>query len=168
MDINDRFEQFKLLIDDIRAQMRDYPELNELIQDVESSDLMIAKTIKFIVDYFNGMTPILSINYSWNNMPRHLLILGTIARLQFQVVDLDERNYYPGADGRVSVPSRQKGQLVKASAMQKWNEFLSLAREFKVAQNYASAFPGRALASEADTFPIDYYIKLLSQELPSS
>lgn len=148
------------LLEDIRLDTRDYPELNRLIDGEESSNKVIAKTIKIVTDRFNSMPPQLKSRYAWNTFPdRSLLITGVVARLQMQVADLDDRNFYPGSDGQVGIPSRQKGQLVRRAATDKWNEFLQMAKELRVSLNYREAIGGIGLASEEGMILMDDYLR---------
>jgi hypothetical protein len=157
--------QLQSLIDDVRLEMRDYAELNRLIQDsdgnpdVESSDKVIARTIKIVIGAFNAMPPPIA-TYSWDNFPdRSLLITGIVARLLRQVANLDERNYYPASDGQVGVPSRQKGQFVRRTAESMWSEFMQMAKQLKVSLNFRAAAGGLALASEEGMILLEDYLR---------
>ena len=161
-----RLEDFKKLIKDVRVALRDFPQLNELIAGAENSDLQIAYAIKFVVDYFNNMPPVLDREVHWYEMPKSLLVLGTMGHLQRQVADLDERNTLPGSDGRVTFSTRQKGQYVKQSAYQKWQEFLSHAREYKIAMNYRSALAGGIVSSDQRADSVEDMIQFFGQEIP--
>jgi len=153
--------QLQRLIDEVRVWMRDEPELNRLIQGRESSDYHIAVAIRGIVHRFNAMPPKVRTVFSWSNFPdRDLLIQGVTARLMQSVADLDDRNYFPASDGQVSVPSRQKGQLVRRAADSRWQEFLGAAKETKIAWNYGEALGGKALGSDEGVWDanLDRYI----------
>jgi hypothetical protein len=153
-------QQLLDLIYDIRLELRDYTELNQLVEGQESTDRYIAKTVKIVLDSFNGMPPPLGSNYSWNNCPdRSLLITGVIGRLQRQVADLDDRNFYPGTDGQVSNPSRQKGQLVRRASQEKWQEFTTTSRSLRISLNYREAMGGLGIASEEGMILLDDYLR---------
>jgi hypothetical protein len=154
------------LIDDIRLDMRDYAELNRLLEDEdgtqreESSNKMIAKTIRLVLDRFNSMPPNIRSTFGWDNFPdRTLLITGVIGRLQMQVADVDDRNFYPASDGQVSIPSRQKGQLVRNAGYSKWTEFINGAKELRISLNYREALGGIGLASEEGMILLDDYLR---------
>jgi len=153
-------QQFLDLIDDVRMEMRDYPKLNVLIDGEESGGRQIANAIRNTLDAFNSMPPPLHTTFSWYQFPsRSLLIMGTIGRLQLQVADLDDRNYYPASDGQIKIPSRQKGQLVRQSAMTKWQMFLQEARTLRISLNYREAQGGYSLASEEGMILLDDYLR---------
>jgi len=143
-------ETLQELINDIRLEMRDYEELNKLINGQENSDRVIARAIRSVLTHFNGMPPLIKATYAWDTFPnRGLLITGVVGRLQRQVADLDNRNFFPASDGQVGIPSRQKGQFVFQAASQKWQEFVQEARLLRVSLNYTEALGGIGIASEA-------------------
>jgi hypothetical protein len=163
---NEKLEKLKNLIKRIRIHMRDFPQLNYLIEDVENSDYQIASALKYVVDYFNLMPPLIG-TFDWLTIPESLLILGTIGKLQQEVVDLDERNYIAGSDGKVTVQTRAKAPMVKQSSFSKWQEFTQRATMYKVSKNLESSIQGVALASPADG-TLDYYLIILGRDLPDS
>jgi len=157
---DDLLKQLQALIDDIRLEMRDYPELNRLMEDIENSDRMIALAIRNVVDTFNGIPPAIRSKFDWSTFPsRSLLITGVIGRLQRGQADLDTRNYYPASDGQVGIPSRQKGQMVERAAMAKWQEFKQDAGELKVSLNFREGLGGVGVASEVGMIVLSDYLR---------
>lgn len=153
-------EKLQDLIDEIRLEMRDYQELNRLLNDVETTDRMIAQAIRAVVGAFNNMPPGIRSRYDWASFPdQSLLMTGVIGRLQRGLADLDNRNYYPASDGQVGVPSRTKGQFVDRAAQTKWQEFLASAKELRISLNFREALGGVGVASEEGMTVLSDYLR---------
>ena len=106
-------EQLQYYLDQIRTRLRDYAELNELVEGEESPDRVIAQYLVQAIDWFNGTPPQLSVFYSWFNFPnRTLLIDITMVYILESLAILDMRNLLPINDGSGVASPHQKGQAL--------------------------------------------------------
>ena len=91
-----RLEQ---MVEQVRAYLRDYPELNRLIADEESSKRSIATAIIYAVEDFNLDSPLG--NYVPESFPSFsLLKLGAAKYLLESLVFLQARNHVTYSDGQ--------------------------------------------------------------------
>jgi hypothetical protein len=112
-------EQLQYYLDQVRARLRDYAELNRLVEVVESPDKVVAKFLVQAIDWFNGTPPALSVYYSWADFPnRTLLIDITLMYILESVALLDIRNLLPINDGSGVASPHQKGQALWGIAQQ--------------------------------------------------
>lgn len=133
----------------IRAKMRDFPELNRLIEGRETSDREIAFAIMECIDDFN-MTPPLLGTFTVANFPSiSLLINGSIINIITSVGLLQTRNHMSYSDGQgVQVSVSDKGpQLMN------WMNLFTQTYEqkkfrLKQAINLGEALNGSAVSSE--------------------
>ena len=133
----------------VRAKMRDYPELNRLIEGRETSDREIAFAIMECIDDFN-MTPPLLGTFTLESFPSiSLLINGSIINIITSVGLLQTRNHMSYSDGQgVQVSVSDKGpQLMN------WMNLFTQTYEqkkfrLKQALNLGNALNGSAVPSE--------------------
>lgn len=84
----------------VRAKLRDYPELNRLIEGRETSDREIAFAMMETVDDFNTTPPLIG-SFTIENFPStSLLIRGTIINVLESVGLLQTRNQMSYSDGQ--------------------------------------------------------------------
>lgn len=137
------------IIATIRARMRDFPELNRLIEGHETSDREIALAMMEAIDDFNTTPPLIE-SYGIENFPSiSLLIRGTIINIVESVGLLQTRNQMTYSDGQgvqVSVSD-------KTPMLMNWlNLFISQYEQKKLrlkkALNLKGALNGSGLSSE--------------------
>ena len=133
----------------VRAKMRDYPELNRLIEGHETSDREIAFAIVEAIDDFNTTPPLISPSTLENFPSMSLLIRGTIINILESIGLLQTRNHMQYSDGQgVSVSVSDKGpQLAN------WINMFARTYEqkkfrLKQAINLGSALNGSGVSSE--------------------
>ena len=131
---------------EVRAYIRDFPELNRLITGEESSDRMIQYCIFLALDEYNT-TPPLTSNTVIDFPSRIILIQLTLIHLLTSVGILKSRNRFVYNDGGFSVQTEQQD----ASYLQ-WISLLRSQVEpkltrLKVALNISGGY-GAALPSE--------------------
>jgi len=124
-------------VQEIRAYMRDYAELNRLIDGEENSDRMILWAIIDAVDDFNTTPPPLS--FSFDQIPRSLLRIGTVIRLLESVMLLSIRNQLAYSDGGINLNLDKSGMLMQMRQMMEasWEQ---KKREYKISQNIAQGY----------------------------
>ena len=133
----------------VRAKMRDYPELNRLIEGHETSDREIAFAIMEAIDDFNTTPPLIT-PYTIEEFPSmSLLIRGSIIMVLESVGLLQTRNHMQYSDGQgVSVSVSDKGpQLANWINMFAQNYEQKKFR-LKQAINLGTALNGKGVASE--------------------
>ena len=133
----------------VRAKLRDYPELNRLIEGRETSDREIAFAIMETIDDFNTSPPLIE-SFTLESFPStSLLIRGTIVNIMESVGLLQTRNQMSYSDGQgiqVSVSD-------KAPMLMQWislfaNQYEQKKLRLKKALNLSGALNGSGVSSE--------------------
>ena len=133
----------------VRAKLRDYPELNRLIEGRETSDREIAFAVMDAIDDFNTTPPLLGA-YSLESFPSiSLLIQGSLINILQSVGLLQTRNQMSYSDGQgiqVSVSD-------KAPMLLQWmnlfsNQYEQKKFRLKQALNLGGALNGSGVSSE--------------------
>ena len=60
----------KALVQELRAILRDYPEINYIYEDEESIDSQLARALYEGMEDFNNIPPILNAEFSFENIPK--------------------------------------------------------------------------------------------------
>lgn len=114
--------EFNQFVSTIRLFMRDFPELNRLVEGEESSDRMIAWALIDAIEEFNGTPPLIG-NYTFNDLITNgqasLLRKGTVYNLLMSVGLLQTRNQLSFSDGGLNVQVSDKTPL-----LQSWMQML--------------------------------------------
>lgn len=80
--------------------LRDFPDYNILLADVQFDEEDISEAMKFAIAEFNAMAPIT--NYDSENFPNDwILLLGTVAHLMKSEAFLQLRNMATYSDGDI-------------------------------------------------------------------
>lgn len=82
--------EYVVLRDEIRNFMRDYPQLNILLDAVEFENKDIDNAIKRVTQWYNVM-PVMT-NLTWRNVPEILIFQGAAAQLLLSGAILKFRN----------------------------------------------------------------------------
>lgn len=99
------------LIDHIRVYMGDIPELNRLLNTVETSDEKMRLAVQLWIQYFNNIPPVLPMKYGAENFPNYLLMIhGVMIELLKMSGIIHTRNFLNFNDGGVSFVVNDKGQ----------------------------------------------------------
>jgi hypothetical protein len=134
--------------DDVRRFMRDFPGpiadtgvINVLLDNVEFSDTDLDAALNYTVDFYNAMTPITNVSFTY--LPRVILLYGIAAHLMTSEGIRQLRNQATVQDGNV----QPIGIDDKHSLYMQWSQYLrqqynELARAFKNQKNMESAFGG--------------------------
>ncbi len=125
----------------VRMFMRDYPELNRLIQGHEHSDRLIAWAIVDAVDDFNTTPPIT--NYGLINFPsRHLLLRGATISLLESLGLLQTRNHLSFSDGGIQVGVSDKTPMIQSWLQMHSNKYEQKKKELKISLNIEGGWGG--------------------------
>lgn len=128
--------------------LRDYPELNRLIDGEETSDRMIAWAVIDTLDDINNRPPFVG-SFTVSTFPyRSLLLRGTVITVLESVGILQTRNQLQYNDGGISV-----GASDKAPMLMQWVQMLSTSYEqkldkWKISRNITEAFNGESVMSD--------------------
>ena len=133
----------------VRAKLRDYPELNRLIEGRETSDREIAFAIMEAVDDFNTTPPLIQ-SFTVDNFPSvSLLIRGTIINILESVGLLQTRNQMSYSDGQgVSVGVSDKAPMLMSWIQLYQGQYEQKKFRLKQALNLSGALNGSGVPSE--------------------
>ena len=125
---------------EIRFALRDYPELNSLLNDVEFSDNEIAYCITKPVHIWNSMLPDVG-QYDLNTFPwREAHLNATIGELLKISAHNYLRNQLPYSSGGLSVDDKNKGPAYMQLAEQEAAKFKMFCAERKFEANVMGGF----------------------------
>lgn len=133
---------------ELRQFLRDFPELNRLIDGQETSDRMLAWCVIDALDDFNNTPPLLG-HFTVSTFPyRSLLIRGSVITVLESVGLLQTRNQLQFSDGGISVGVSDKAPMI----MQWLNMFKSSyemkKNNYKRAMNIEAALTGESILSD--------------------
>jgi hypothetical protein len=134
-------------VPEVRAYIRDFPELNRLISGEETSNRLIEYCVHLAIDEYNT-TPPLTGSHSIANFPSRVILLHlTIIHILTSVGILHSRNRFSYNDGGFSVETEQQESLY-----QRWIQLLRSQtaprlQALKVAKNIEGGW-GAGLGSE--------------------
>lgn len=135
---NISLEQF---VGTVRLFMRDYPQLNRLIQGEEHSDRLIAWAVVDALDDFNGTPPLTG--YGLSNFPnKYLLVRGTVISLLESVGLLMTRNHLTFSDGGIQVGVSDKTPLIQSWIQLLTNKYEDKKMRLKIALNIENGWGG--------------------------
>jgi hypothetical protein len=133
----------------VRAKLRDYPELNRLIEGRETSDREIAFAIMEAIDDFNTTPPLIG-SFSIDSFPStSLLIRGSIINVLESVGLLQTRNQMSYSDGQgVGVGISDKTPLLLNWIQLYQGQYEQKKFRLKQALNLNGALNGGGVPSE--------------------
>lgn len=129
-------------VDQIRRFMRDYPNRNILLDDVEFSQEDINQGVEMVTSNYNAITPQTSlIPVSWPKHLQYVLLLGVTAYLLKSAAILQLRNqatYQDGDIAPIGIDDKYSLYMQLAQALKgEWDE---LVRQIKTQNNLESAY----------------------------
>lgn len=125
---------------EIRMALRDFPEYNTLLNDVEFSDNEIAYCITRPVELWNSMPPDVG-QYDIHNFPwRHMHINATVGELMKIGAYHYFRNQLPYSSGGLTVDDKNKGAAYMQMAEQEIAKFKLFCQEKKFEINIMEGF----------------------------
>ena len=133
-----------ITIAEVRFALRDYPELNSLLNDVEFADNEIAYCISKPVDIWNSMLPDVGC-YDLHTFPwRYAHLEATIGELLKIAAYNYARNQLPYSSGGLSVDDKNKGPMYMQMAEQQAGKFKLFCVERKFEANIMGGFASLA------------------------
>lgn len=137
---------FGNFVPEVRAYLRDFPELNRLIQGEESSNRMIHYCVRLAVDEYNTTPPLTT--YGITNFPSRFVLLHlTIIHLLHSVGILHSRNRFSYSDGGFSVETEQQEALYQRWIQLMRSQVQPLMEKQKIALNIERGW-GAGVGSE--------------------
>jgi hypothetical protein len=125
---------------EVRFALRDYPEANNLLNDVEFSDNEIAYCITKPIDRWNSMLPDVG-QYDIHTFPWHDVHLNaTIGELLKIAAHHYFRNQLPYSSGGLSIDDKNKGPVYMQMAEQESAKFNQFCAERKFEANVMGGF----------------------------
>jgi hypothetical protein len=126
----------------VRAFMRDYPELNRLIQGSEHSDRMIAWAIMDALSDFNTTPPLIG-PFQLSHFPsKHILLRGTVISLLESLGMLMTRNQLTFSDGGIQVGISDKSNLLMSWISLFTNKYEEKKKLLKISLNIEGGWGG--------------------------
>lgn len=133
-----RIEEF---INNVRLFLRDYRELNRLIDGVEHSNRQIVWAIMDCLDDFNTTPPFTQ--YTLFNFPsRSLLLRGVACSLLESLGILQTRNHLNFSDGGLQVGINDKTEYIQRWLQLLKNQYEEKKMKMKIAINIEQAWGG--------------------------
>ena len=130
------------LIEALRLMLRDYPELNRLIDGYESSPRFLAWALVDALDDINNTPPSLG-QFTLDTFPyASLLIRGAAANVIESVGLLQLRNHLPFSDGGIQVGISSKSPMLQSWAGMFRAQYERKLQQYKVSQNIERAWGG--------------------------
>ena len=127
------------LANDIRAFLRDEPDFNILLDDVEFLDEDIARGMRFATDKYNAITPVTTLMTEQLN--RWVVVAGTCCILFRSEGARQLRNQVQAQDGNIAPVGLDEKQALYATwADRMCAEFDALATKIKIQNNMESAY----------------------------
>lgn len=129
-------------VDQVRRFMRDYPNKNILLDDVEFSQDDVNQGVEMVTSKYNILTPQTSISpQGWPSTLQYLLLLGVAAYLIKSCSFLQLRNQATYQDGDVApIGIDDKYPLYVQFAQILDAEWMQLAKDVKTQNNLEGAY----------------------------
>jgi hypothetical protein len=129
-----------ITVAEVRFALRDYPEVNTLLDDVEFSDNEIAYCMTKPIDKWNSMLPDVG-RYDLHNFPwRDMHLTATIGELLKIAAYHYIRNQLPYTAGGLSIDDKNKGPAYLQMAEQELAKFEKFCMERKFEANVMGGF----------------------------
>jgi hypothetical protein len=146
--ISQEQQSLQRFVNQVRMYLRDFPELNRLVDGYESSDRMLAWAVIDALDDFNNTPPLIGA-YTVSGFPYpSLLLRGAVISVLQSVGIMQTRNQLQFSDGGISV-----GVSDKAPMIMQWVQMLQQSYEqkkvqFKIATNISNALGNHSVMSD--------------------
>jgi len=120
--------------------LRDFPEYNILLDNVQFTEDEINSAIRFTIERYNALTPVTQ--YTSDNFPnKWILLIGTCAHLMHSEIFLQLRNQATYRDGDIeNIGIDDKAALYQALVDRLDNLWNSHAQKIKQQINLESAY----------------------------
>lgn len=124
-------------IQTIRYWLRDFPELNRLIDGEEHSDRMILWAVIDAVDDFNATPPPISLRFE--EIPKSILKYGVVITLLQSLAFLSQRNSLAYSDGGITVNTDKLSHILQLQQMMQ-SAYEEKKRMWKTSRNISQGY----------------------------
>lgn len=132
----------------LRAYLRDFPELNRLIDGQETSDRMLAWAVIDALDDFNNTPPHIGV-FTVSNFPyKSLLLRGSVISVLESVGMLQMRNQMQYSDGGITVSVSDKAPMIMQWISMLQSTYESKKLNYKMSRNIQDALQGDGIMSD--------------------
>ena len=132
----------------LRQYLRDFPELNRLIDGQETSDRMLAWAVIDALDDFNNSPPHIGV-YTVGNFPyKSLLLRGSVIAVLESVGLLQMRNQMQYSDGGITVSVSDKAPMIMQWINMLQSTYETKKLNYKISRNIQDAFQGDGIMSD--------------------
>jgi len=132
-------ETLRLLAEDIRYFLRDIPDLNILLEDVEFKDEDLSRAMRYATHQYNALTPVT--NKQLEQLNPWIVILGSCHFLFRSEGARQLRNQVQAQDGNIAPIGIDEKQALYAEWSDKMNaEFKEFAIKIKMQENMESMY----------------------------
>lgn len=139
-----------LSVDEVRAYLEDYPEVNLLLDKEEFGNAKISLCISLAADEFNNMPPRAS--YTKETFPsKSILLQGTLWQLFQARAAIAVRNHLTYSDGGIQIPIEEKYEMWASLAGTHKASFSESASKLKIHLNMESGWG--SVSSDEALFP---------------
>ncbi len=121
----------------IRLWLRDYPELNRLIEGEEHSDRLIVWAILDAMEDFNETPP--PISFAFRDVPKSVLKYGVALNLYESLMFLSVRNSLAYSDGGINVNLDKSGQIMQIRGMME-AAYERKKEKWKISKNISAGY----------------------------
>jgi len=140
-----------LSVDEVRAYLEDYPEVNLLLDKEEFSNAKIQLCISLGADEYNNMPP--KGGYTLENFPsKSILLQGTLWQLFQSKAAIAVRNHMSYSDGGIQIPIEEKYEMWASLANTHKASFVESASKLKIHENMQAGWG--SVSSDESYFPI--------------
>lgn len=126
----------------IRSYIRDEPNLNALLDGVETGDTLLEFCLELSLDDFNTSPPLLG-NFTIQNHPSHtLVLLGAVIWILKSAGVLQSRNQLDYASGGITIATSNKTPLYQSWINMMMQEYEAKKLNLKKSINAEQAYGG--------------------------
>jgi len=149
-DVSEAQKDLAKFVSTLRQYLRDFPELNRLIDGQETSDRMLAWAVIDALDDFNNSPPHIGV-FTVSNFPyRSLLLRGSVIAVLESVGLLQMRNQMQYSDGGITVSVSDKAPMIMQWISMLQSTYETKKMNYKMSMNIQNALQG-------DGIMTDYY-----------
>lgn len=153
-------ESFNQFVGNVRLFLRDFAELNRLVDGVETSDRMIAFFAIDAISDWNSTPPLIGnfgfvdfVNRGWVS----LLRLGTVVQTITSVGILQTRNHLPFSDGGLNIAVSDKTPQIQAWVQLFDHRWQTQKQQVKTAMNIEQLLGGGQSGVSSDYSELFYF-----------
>lgn len=126
----------------VREYLRDFPEVNALLDGFENSDVIINLCADLAADDFSTTMPPIGQFFVETHPSFYLLFMGTVIQILRSAGILQARNNLNYSDGGLTVATSDKSPMYLTWANMLYQEYEIKKRSLKISMNAAGGYGG--------------------------